>query len=139
MWTKKKINKEFPDFEITEGGSVRHIPSGKQSVCILDEKVSYLAEFVKNVVENPEVLNMKSYFRHVDPTHEAPFSKGDKVLVTASDKELGYWLKDAEERFGLKPGVEIEIESVRWSDNNAEWQPLFDGFWLRNDMYEVVK
>lgn len=146
--TKKLLNKKYPDFRV-EGrrGSyhITHLPSGKKSVCIIS-LLRLVESIIKNVIDHDEEflnpLDNKSYFRHVNPTHESPFNKGDVVRVVATNDEIyGFF---GHNRFCDK-GQYLTIKDIHWDSLMEEWYPSFKapnewgGFSLMPYMFETTK
>jgi len=152
--TIKSINQAHPDFEVTRrptnsglgGVDVKHIPTGKEVVCILGKRLGPIENFLNDVEKNPEQLNNKSYFRHVQPTSENPYEKEDgsqvEVKVTATEQELMNHFGKPGFTF---PGETLTVRGASWSSLNEQWQPGFEqhtgpgGFWLHPSMVEIVK
>jgi hypothetical protein len=145
--TKKLLNKKYPDFKV--GGThgryhITHLPSGKESVCIIS-LLRLVEEIIKGVIVDDKFfvnpLDNKSYFRHVNPTHESPFNKGDVVRVVATNDEIyGFF---GHNRFCDK-GEVLTVNDIHWDSIMEEWYPSFDssdeygGFNLMPSMFKPV-
>lgn len=63
--TIKNLNEKYPDYEVIKknfGYSVKHLPTGKVSVCILGKTLDKIERFIANSIENND-LNDRSHFR----------------------------------------------------------------------------